>query len=131
MKSFEDLLVWQKSLDLAVQLCQMQETKRDLQYRAEIVLAACGLPAHIANATSANTSAAFAAALDEPVSIAYRLETLVKVGADLGFIPSTAHATLEARAEEVRKMVVALRASAQRGDAGPPRRRASAKTPSS
>jgi four helix bundle protein len=123
MKSFEDLLVWQKSLELAVQICQMQETKRDLQFRAEIVLAACGVPAHIANATSASTSAAFATALDQPVSIAYRLETLIKVGADLGFIPASAHAMLEARAEEVRKMLVALRASAQRGDAGPSRRR--------
>jgi four helix bundle protein len=128
MKSFEDLLVWQKSLELAVQLCQMQETKSDLQFRAEIVLAACGIPAHIANATSAGTSDAFAAALDTPVSTAFRLETLIKVGADLGFIPANAHATLEARAEEVRKMLVALRASAQRGEAGPTRRRARART---
>jgi four helix bundle protein len=123
MKSFEDLLVWQKSLDLAVQLCQMEETKRDLQFRAEVVTVACGVPAYIADATSANTPAAFIAALEKPVSLAYRLETLIKIGADLGCIPAGAYATLEARAEEVRKMVVALRASAQRGDAGPSRRR--------
>ena len=123
MKSFEDLLVWQKSLELAVQICQMEETKRDLQYRAEIVVVACGVPAYIADATAANTSAAFFSALEKPVSLAYRLETLIKVGAELGVIPASAYASLEARAEEVRKMAVALRASAGRGEAGPSRRR--------
>ena len=123
MKSFEDLLVWQKSLDLAVQICQMEETKRDLQFRAEILIVACGVPAYIADATSANTSAAFHAALEKPVSMAHRLEILIKIGADLGVIPGPSYAMLEARAEEVRKMVVALQASARRGDAGPSRRR--------
>ena len=124
MKSFEDLLVWQKSLELAVEICQLGEIRGDVQLRAELTIAACSVPAYIADATSADTSAAFADRLTPAVSAAHRLDTNIRILGDMSIVPPKVHAVLEARSEEVRTMVVALQASARRGHKGPPRPRA-------
>jgi four helix bundle protein len=72
-------------------------------------------------AMEAEGQAEFSEEIDRAVGVACRLECQLLIARDISLINAHTFAALEARTQEVQKMLVALRASAHRGAAGPAR----------
>jgi four helix bundle protein len=127
MTHFKNLLVADKARELATEVISAQELRADDVLSELMCETAISVPALIARATVAESPAQFAIDIDPAVVAVFRLECQIHVAASIGLLPNQKRASLEARVEEVRKMLVALRESALRGFAASPRRRAKLK----
>jgi four helix bundle protein len=74
-----------------------------------MVRAAHGIPANIAEGSGRASGAQFAQFLQIAIGSARELDYLLQLACDLGVITGTDHATLEARTDEVTRMLVGLR----------------------
>ncbi len=76
---------------------------------SQLVRAAHGIPANIAEGSGRASRAQFAQFLQVAIGSARELDYFLQLARDLRVITSSDHATLEARADEVTRMLVGLR----------------------
>ena len=105
IQSFRDLLVWQKSMDLAVRTYRLA---RQLP-RSEDSVLGHSTPAYIRHLWIAHGSGG-------------ELESQLEVGHRLGLIPAEAANLLIRDAQEIGRMINGLAKSLSRGESSQPRR---------
>jgi four helix bundle protein len=111
---FEDLLVWQKSRALSVQVYRVTGTgpfARDLGLRTQIQRAAVSVMSNIAEGFDRNSRAEFARFLAIARGSAGEVRSQVYLAQDLGYIDEQTSRALLAACVEVTSMLVGLRKS--------------------
>lgn len=121
MKHSKRLLVADKAMELVVEVIGLRDLNDEV-LRDLLVRAAVDVNVGISLAMQTDSSSAFAAEIDRAVGASYRLECQLLIAREVQLIEAKAFASLEARTQEIQKMLVALRSSAKRGFAGSGRR---------
>ena len=111
-QSYRDLIVWQKSIELAKQLYQLtaefpQEEKFGLI--SQIRRAAVSVPSNIAEGQARNTTGEFIQFISHAEGSAAELDTQLLLSVELGFVQPTRTAAAFTLIEEIRRMLNALR----------------------
>ncbi len=111
IQSYRDLLVWQKSMDLAV-TCYV-ETKsfpREELYglTSQIRRSAASVPANIAEGYGRDSKGAYGQVLKNAQGSVKELETHVMLSRRIGLVSEECETTLLARADEIGRMLRAL-----------------------
>ncbi|MEO6447486.1 MAG: four helix bundle protein [Gemmatimonadaceae bacterium] len=112
MSLYRKLLVWRKSHELALRVYAMSMpvlAVREPYLTNQLRRAAFSIPANIAEGSGRVTSAQFAHFLQVAIGSARELEYHLLLLRDLKLLSASEHATLEARTDEVTKMLVGLR----------------------
>ena len=112
MQPYKKLAVWRKSHELTLRLYAATVPFHALGQHAlasQLRRAAHSIPSSIAEGSGRSTSAQFANALQVAIGSARALDYHLLLTRDLGLLTASDHATLEARTDEIRKMLVALR----------------------
>jgi four helix bundle protein len=129
MQIYKKLSVWRKAHELTLRIFAITTPLPDRGHAAlagQMRRSAASIAANIAEGSGRATSAYFALHLQHAIGSARELDYHLLLARDLALIPPTDHASLEARTDEVCKMLVALRKTvAARPPARPsPRHRA-------
>lgn len=114
MRPFQDLIVWQKSHSLVLELyAATANFPRDEQYAltSQLRRAAASVPTNIAEGSAAPGGREFGRYLSIALGSATELEYHLVLARDLGYLPHEHHAGLDARLAEVKRMIVSLRRS--------------------
>jgi four helix bundle protein len=111
MHGFRNLLVWQKAHELTVKVYHHTSAFQS-QYpslASQLVSAAQSIPANIAEGSGRATAKQFAQSLQIAIGSAREVDYFLLLAADLDAITRRDHAMLEARADEVTRMLIGLR----------------------
>ena len=114
MHPFRRLAVWQKGHELALATYRATE---GVSYRRfpgladQLRRAVCSIPANVAEGSGRDTPEQFAHFLEIAIGSAREVDYLLQLAADLEAIARSDHAKLEARNDQVCRMLVALRAT--------------------
>jgi four helix bundle protein len=122
MDPFRRLSVWRKAHLLAVATCRMSAVVIAPQLAwlaARLCEVATDIPAGIAAGAAASSAAGFQHHLERALHRARELDYLFLLADDLGALARSDRARLEARADEVCRMLVVLRARLCARDARP------------
>ena len=116
MHAFRKLSVWRKAHELALRVYQAAPLigRHYPALAGQMLRAAHGIPANIAEGSGRSTGAQFANFLQIAIGSARELDYYRLLAADLGAIPRSQHATLGARTEEVIMMLVGLKRTVKR-----------------
>ncbi|MFN8667845.1 MAG: four helix bundle protein [Gemmatimonadaceae bacterium] len=112
MPIYKKLSVWRKAHELALRVFRVTAplySMRQSYLAGQMRRAASSIPANIAEGSGRSTSAQFAQFLQQSLGSARELDYHLLLARDLDLISPGDHATLEARIDEVTKMLVALR----------------------
>ncbi|MCC6929257.1 MAG: four helix bundle protein [Gemmatimonadaceae bacterium] len=112
MQLYKKLSVWRKAHELALRVFRATAPLyaiRQSYLAGQMRRAASSIPANIAEGTGRSTSAQFAQFLQQALGSARELDYHLLLARDLELIAPGDHAMLEARVDEVTKMLVALR----------------------
>ena len=111
IKSFRDLLVWQKAMRLVTQLYQLSsDFPKDELYglTSQLRRAAVSVPSHIAEGYGRYSTPDYIRLLQIALGSLYELQTQVEIAANLVYISrSTCDETI-GKATEIEKMLIAL-----------------------
>lgn len=116
---YENLAVWRKSLDYVSQIYQITEIfpKHELYgLTNQIRRAAVSVPSNIAEGCSRNSKKEFAQFLAIAVGSHAELHTQLLVAKNVGYLPDAVLQTLLSAHHEIRKMMIALKASLKTND---------------
>lgn len=122
MQDFKKLDVWRKSHELVLQVYRLIPGGSERRYpglAGQLRRAAASVPANIVEGCGHSSGREFARFLRHAVASANEVQYHLILARDLGMLPSPAFAKLEARAEQVKKMLVGLLRHV-RGAAPPP-----------
>lgn len=86
-QSFEKLEVWQRSKDLAVEVCRMMQTWRDFALRDQMGRSAVSIPSNIAEGAERLSKAEFRQFLGYAKGSAGELRTQIVIASELGLLP--------------------------------------------
>jgi four helix bundle protein len=86
MASFEDLEVWQRSCDLAVEVCDAFKSCKDYGLRDQITRSAVSVPSNIAEGAERLSRKEFAQFLGYAKGSAGELRTQIIIASRLGYI---------------------------------------------
>ena len=114
MKNFRELLVWQKSVDLVVEIYTETENFPDSEkfsLISQIRRAAISIPSNIAEGAERTSQKDFSHFLTMAKSSAAELETQIIISAKLGFLKKTKLTELLQKIVEIKKMLFGLRKS--------------------
>ena len=114
MHNFKDLKVWQKSIDLAVQVYQaMASLPADEKFGLtnQLRRASVSIPSNIAEGSSRNSQKDFSRFLEIAIGSAYEIETQLLIASDLGFLKEEDLKNLINNIEEIIKMTSRFRAT--------------------
>ncbi|MBK6844469.1 MAG: four helix bundle protein [Gemmatimonadetes bacterium] len=112
MQIYKKLTVWQKSHELTLRVYRVSAGFHAHGHSAlagQMRRAAASVSANIAEGTGRSTSAQFANFLQQALGSARELDYHLLLARDLELLSTTDHATLEARTDQVTRMLVALR----------------------
>jgi len=111
MHPFRKLTVWRKAheLTLLVYRASISFERRHLGLASQARRAAHAIPANIAEGSGPVTNPQFAQHLQIAIASARELDYFLQLAFDLGELPASDYAKLEARTTEVVRMLVALR----------------------
>ena len=115
--SFNDLIVWQRSMALVVKIYQdTQNFPREEIYglTSQIRLAAVSIPSSIAEGQSRGSDPAFANHLDIALGSAAELETQLTIALKIDYLSSTDYDLLTDELLEIVKMIYGLRSKLKR-----------------
>ena len=132
MQLYKKLSVWRKSHALALRVHSATThllAIREYSLAAQLRRAAFSIPSNIAEGSGRTTSTQFAHFLQIAIGSARELDYHLLLIRDLGLLASTDHATLEARTDEVTKMLVSLRKTVTSREKKPPKPRPLPPTP--
>jgi four helix bundle protein len=111
MQDFRKLDVWQRAHELTVQLYRATDgaaSRRFPGLTAQLRRAASAIPAHIAEGCGHRSQAELARFLQLAAASATELEYHLLLANDLGLIPPSAFARLDARTVQARQMLAGL-----------------------
>lgn len=111
MQDFKKLDVWRKSHELVLQVYRSTPGGSERRFPAltgQLRRAAASVPANIVEGCGRASGREFARYLQLAVASANEVQYHLILARDLGMLPSPAFAKLEARAEQVKKMLVGL-----------------------
>jgi len=117
INSFRDLLVWQKSMDLAVRCYKAAQRlpKADQMVLGyQIRKSAVSMPSNVAEGFSRHSTAFYIQHLWTTHASGAELETQIELGSRLDLIPASAAEILVADAQEVGRMINGLVRSLER-----------------
>jgi four helix bundle protein len=106
---FEKLLVWQRSHALAVRVYAATAPWRDFAFRDQLRRAAVSVPANLAEGAAAASGRYFAKHIGIALSSATELRALILLARDVSQLEATTAAAFDQEAEELRRMLIALR----------------------
>jgi four helix bundle protein len=111
MHPYRRLAVWQKSHALTLRVYHVVEPIRGRypSLAQQLLRAAHSIPSNIAEGSGRSSGVQFAQFLQIALGSARELDYFLQLAADLGVLPASDHATLEADAAEVTRMLVVLR----------------------
>ena len=112
MHPFRRLSVWRKAHELALRAYHASSEIRDRDFpgiSSQLRRAAASIAASIAEGSGRDTATDFAHCLEIALASARELDYHLLLAADLGAIGRSRHAMLEARTDEVCRMLVGLR----------------------
>lgn len=115
MQPFKKLSVWRKAHELAIRVYAATGpllSARQFALASQLRRSAQSIPANIAVGSGQTTSLEFVAFLQVAIAFARELDYHLLLARDLDLLGSSDHAALEARTDEVLKMLVALRRTA-------------------
>jgi four helix bundle protein len=117
IRSYRDLVVWQKSMDLVVDCYRATRSFPDGErfgLVSQLQRAAVSIPANIAEGRSRGHTKEFIRHVGIALGSLAELETHIEIAGRLGYLPSERGAALSARTSEVGRMLTALRVSLRR-----------------
>ena len=115
-RGFRDLLVWQKSMVLVKQVYAMTRqfpTDERFGLTSQMRRAAVSIPSNIAEGQARHSTGEFIQFISHAEGSVAELETQLEIAADLGYCTPSQKTAVLALAEEVRKMLNALRRKLQ------------------
>jgi four helix bundle protein len=129
MNAFRRLSVWRKAHELTVRIYGEVESIRQRypSLAQQMARAAHSIPSNIAEGSGRATPKQFAQFLQIAIGSARELDYFLQLAVDLGAISTSDHAGLEARTDEVIRMLLGLRRTITRSttqDVTQPRSRA-------
>jgi len=110
---FEDLIAWEKGMDLAVDIyavTQKRPFSRDFRLCGQIQGAAVSVPSNIAEGFDRGSRAEFHRFLSIAKGSCAELRTQIHLARRIGYLDDTTAGDLLTRAEEVSKIIGGLRA---------------------
>lgn len=113
-KSYEDLLVWVRAVDLSVEVCQLiRRFPKEEQYglSSQLSRSAVSVPSNIAEGCARNSPREFLYFLGVARGSLAEVHTQLIIAQRLGYIDDSQFATLHGMVEETRKMVNGLKRS--------------------
>lgn len=117
MQDFKNLDVWTKSHELVLEVYRCTTTvheRRAPGLTSQLRRASSAIPANIAEGCGHASQREFARFLQIAVASAHELQYHLLLGKDLGVIPIASYARLEARTEQVKRMLGGLTAKVRR-----------------
>lgn len=108
VQKFEDLLVWQKSQDLAVSIYTMFKDNNDFSFRDQIRRASISISNNIAEGVDRNSNADFARFLYIALSSNSEVRSMLYISIRLNFISKQQANELIEKTNEVSKMLHGL-----------------------
>ncbi|MCC6770166.1 MAG: four helix bundle protein [Gemmatimonadaceae bacterium] len=117
MHPFRKLSVWQKAHELALATYRATDGVSHRRYPGladQLRRAVISVPANIAEGTGRDTALQLCHFLEIAIASAREVDYLLTLAADLEAIPRSDHAKLEARTDQVCRMLVALRATVRK-----------------
>ena len=111
MHPYRNLLVWRKAHELTVRVYRVasQFDKQNWAAGGQLRRAAHSIPANIAEGSGRTSRLQFAHHLQIAIASARELDYFLQLALDIGELSLRDHATLEARTDEVTRMLVVLR----------------------
>ena len=111
MHPYRRLSVWRKSHELTLRVYAVIEPirRKHPSLAHQLVRAAHSIPANLAEGSGRGSGAQFAQFLQIALGSARELDYFLRLATDLGVLTAHEHATLEARTDEVTRMLVVLR----------------------
>ena len=107
-RTYEDLKVWQKALELVYVIYDMTRAfPKDEMYGlvSQMGRAAVSIPSNIAEGKGRSTDKDFAVFLHHSRGSLHELETQVRIAHHLGYIPAAAHPNLSELVSEVGRLL--------------------------
>ena len=111
MRSYHDLVVWQRSVDLVVAVYGVTRgfpSSEKYGLVSQIQRAAVSIPSNVAEGQARNTPAAFANHIDIALGSAAELETQLLIALKLGYLEQPAYDKLIAELTEINRMLYGL-----------------------
>jgi four helix bundle protein len=111
MQNFRNLLVWQKSHDLVLQVYRSsRDFPREDAYglTSQMRRAAISIPSNVAEGCGRGSDPEFGRFLVIAMGSASELEYQLLLARDLGYLDSTTHQSLEEKIVEIKKMLYSL-----------------------
>jgi four helix bundle protein len=111
MHPYRRLSVWRKSHELTLRIYGVVEPirRRYPSLAQQLVRAAHSIPSNLAEGSGRASGTQFAQFLQIALGSARELDYFLRLATDLGALPPNDHAMLEARTDEVTRMLVVLR----------------------
>lgn len=107
-KSFEDLDVWRRSRQLAVEACRAFRDCRDFGFRDQITRSAVSTPSNIAEGAERNTKPEFVQFLGYAKGSLAELRTQLMIARDLEYISASQATAMLNEAEQLSRMLYRL-----------------------
>ena len=111
-QSYRDLVVWQKSIELAKQLYRLTAkfpSEEKFGLISQIRRAAVSVSSNIAEGQARNTTGEFIQFISHAEGSAAELDTQLYLSVELGFVDSTDAAPILTLIDEIRRMLNSLR----------------------
>ena len=111
IRSFRDLIVWQKSIDFSVNIYEVtKEFPREERYglTSQIQRAAVSIPSNIAEGQARNTQGTFRNHLNIALGSAAEVETQLTIALKIGYLKKPMHKKLLADLTEITRMIYGL-----------------------
>jgi len=111
---FEDLVAWQKGKQLAIDIYRMTgrgALSRDFGLSGQMQRAAVSIPSNVAEGYERGTAPEFHHGLSNAKGSCAELRTQLYIAHEVGFVPQDAFVPLLAQAEEVARIIGALRSA--------------------
>ncbi|HEY4658255.1 MAG TPA: four helix bundle protein [Gemmatimonadaceae bacterium] len=126
MQDFRKLTVWRKSHELVLLLYRATARASEMRYPglvSQLRRSASSIPANIAEGRGRSGPREFARFLQISLASAHELHYHILLASDLGLLSLGVYARLDARTEEIKRMLtVLLRRVSEAAERAPPRR---------
>jgi four helix bundle protein len=112
--NFKNLKVWQKSVDLAVNVYEMTKffpSEERFGITSQMRRSSVAIPSNIAEGTARNSSKAFANCLDISLGESFELETQGIITNRVGILNDETFAAFNNELSEVQKMIIGFKNS--------------------
>ena len=112
--NFKNLKVWQKAVDLAVNVYEMTKffpSEERFGITSQMRRSSVAIPSNIAEGTARNSSKAFANCLDISLGESFELETQVIIANRVGILNEETFSRFNNELSEVQKMIIGFKNS--------------------